>query len=78
VDGPVAIPYIPVIEGVKMVGAPPGEVAPVTHPMGLMGACEWAVPVAFEHLVALVTGGGGPMDVHCISEVRGAGGGHSS
>jgi hypothetical protein len=53
---------------------PPGEVASWARPMGLMVACEWAVPVAFEHLVALVTGGGGPMDAHCISEVRGAGG----
>jgi hypothetical protein len=48
-------------------------VAPAAHPMGLMGACEWAIPVAFEHLVALVTGGGGPMNVCCVSEVRGAG-----
>jgi hypothetical protein len=39
-DGPVPIPYVPVIEGVKMVGAPPGEVAPVAHPMGPMGACD--------------------------------------
>jgi hypothetical protein len=73
-DGLVAIPYILVIEGVKMVDAPPGEVAPTAHPMGLMRACKWAVPIAFEHLVAMEV-----VQWMCIASQRSGGQGwHSS
>jgi hypothetical protein len=52
-----------------------GEVSSLTHPAGPPGARGAVVWVAFNGLVALVTGGGGPTVVRCIPEVKGAGGG---
>jgi hypothetical protein len=40
-----------------------------------MAASECAAPVAFDSLVALVTGGGGLIAACCILEVRGSEGG---
>jgi hypothetical protein len=65
------------IPGVEEVGAPPGEVALVAHPIGPMRACKWAVPVAIEHPEFLSKAKGGLASVHCVPKVKG-GGGHGT
>jgi hypothetical protein len=52
-----------------------GGMAPGACPTGSLGVRGTIVPVTFDGLVALVTGGGGPTIVCCIPEVKGAGGG---